>query len=566
MGIYADIQKKQQAVPKAASAPIGRASIRNDRLFMKFPFTPLLVQAIKRLTDRRYEKDNGGWSALLCVDNVRQLEELGFDFSIDLADWKDGIVRETVVDPLFECPGLNHKLAPYQNETIQVLDAWGGRALLADDPGLGKTAEALGWVAWRNAYPLLVICPSFLKYNWVSEINHWVTSGKTVQVVSGMEETNIFGDIVIINYDILARQEGDYDVVRSDIFSKEWKTLVVEEAHYISNKDTIRAWAVGQIAANIPHVIPITATPGKSKPVQMFNAINMVNPKVFPSFFKYGHRYCGPKMGAQGVWEFKGSSNEEELNDLLTKTVMIRHRKQDVYPQMERKRRVPVLIGNPPPAEAYAEKVLKNFSFGNIEKLKQEALKAKLPDMIKWVSDMLETEDKIIIFGEHKSTLDAFMDAFGDIAVRVDGDASDKEKESAIHEFQRCAKCGVRKERHNTSPDACDKYEHNMKARIFLGSRAAKEGATLTAASNVIFTELWWSMRDHDQAEDRCYGRVSDMHGCTAWYLLAAGTIEEEIARIISIRERKMSKVMDGEEIDRNMLLSHLIAHYKEAV
>lgn len=556
MGIYADIQKKQS--PVKTNRPVGLATIEDGKLFLNFKPSLETVTEVKRLTMRHYNGDN--WTAALTLENVASVERIGFELHADVIKWKNGIVRPIEFDPHFNVKGLKHQLERYQLEAIQTLNTWNGRGLLADEQGLGKTVEALGFVAHNNAYPVLIICPSFAKYNWRGEINHWVAGDKKVQIIDGQRETDVWGDFVIINYDILTRLHEGEDLIRGDLWYEDWSTIIIDEAHYISNNDTIRAWAVKQLCTvrQIPHIITITATPGRVRPAQIFNAVNLVNPHVFPSFFKYAHRYCGPKMVYGGQWEFKGSSNETELNDLLTKTVMVRRKKADLFKDLPPKIRRTVLL---PGLEG--DKVeWNNLSLGNIEKMKQKAVRAKMPAVIQWIQNFLEVEDKLIVFGEHKETLDALMAAFGDIAVRVDGNIGAKEKDEAIHEFQRCAKCGVRKERHK-GEGACETYKPNMNARLFIGSSAAKEAATLTAASNVVFVELWWSMGDHEQAEDRAYWRMSDPHGIVSWYLLAANSIEEDIADIISFRDKKMKLVLDGKEADKNMVLSYLVRKHQ---
>src|SRR5207253_8418440 len=66
---------------------------------------------------------------------------------------------------------------------------------------------------------------------------------------------------------------------------------------------------------------------------------------------------------------------------------------------------------------------------------------------------------------------------------------------------------------------------------IVCATRVAAQGITLTRASNVCFLELEWTPALHDQAEDRCH-RIGQRDAVTAWYLLAADTIDETMARL----------------------------------
>jgi SWI/SNF-related matrix-associated actin-dependent regulator 1 of chromatin subfamily A len=79
----------------------------------------------------------------------------------------------------------------------------------------------------------------------------------------------------------------------------------------------------------------------------------------------------------------------------------------------------------------------------------------------------------------------------------------------------------------------------------------AAQGITLTRASNVAFLELEWTPAMHDQAEDRCH-RIGQRDAVTAWYLLAANTIDETMARLIQSKRATVAAVTDGRTSDDN--------------
>ena len=80
---------------------------------------------------------------------------------------------------------------------------------------------------------------------------------------------------------------------------------------------------------------------------------------------------------------------------------------------------------------------------------------------------------------------------------------------------------------------------------IIGATRVAAQGITLTRSSNVAFLELEWTPAMHDQAEDRCH-RIGQRDAVTAWYLLAAGTIDETMARLIQSKRQHVAAVTDG--------------------
>lgn len=531
------------------------AKLNNNMLFIYFNENDTEAsRAIKSLTNRRYHrKQLSHWTAPITMDNVKILTKSQFTLSKSIKKWKNSISINQTFDPNFHIKGLTSDLKPYQLEGIQLIDKHNGRCLLADDPGLGKTVETIAWCHWRKKNQILIICPAFAKFNWEDEIKYWIKEND-IQIIQGMKPTNITAKWVIVNYEVLLNQKRND--IRKDLYDVEWDVCLIDECHYISNYKALRTLAVQTLVENIPHVIPISATPGKNRPSDLFTSLNIVNDKLFPSFFKYAFKFCDPKK-VFGGWEFKGATNTKELHKLLTTTIMIRRTKNEIFDQLPKRIRIPVLL------EGGKEVESTDFDFSAFEKMKQAAVKAKMPLMIKWIKNMLKTEDKLIVFGEHKHTIDTIHKAFKDISVVVDGRTPTDKRKEAVTAFQRCKKCGVKKEFHERDTKACKEYVVDLSVRIFIGSRAAKESGTLTAAHHTVFTEFWWSVEDHKQAEDRAFGRAGDLHGTTNWYLIAKDTIEEHIAQIISLKDEQMSMTINGKEVSKNLLMSTLINKYK---
>lgn len=119
---------------------------------------------------------------------------------------------------------------------------------------------------------------------------------------------------------------------------------------------------------------------------------------------------------------------------------------------------------------------------------------------------------------------DAGRRARGPLAVQIDGRTSLSDRQAAVDRFQNDPACRL----------------------AVVNLQAGGVGLTMTAASNVAFMELGWNPATHDQAIARCYGRVNDAHGATAWYLLAAGTIDEDIISLIDDKRKVVDQVTDG--------------------
>ncbi len=94
-------------------------------------------------------------------------------------------------------------------------------------------------------------------------------------------------------------------------------------------------------------------------------------------------------------------------------------------------------------------------------------------------------------------------------------------------------------------------------------TRAAAQGITLTRASNVCFLELEWTPAIHDQAEDRCH-RIGQRDAVTAWYLLAADTIDETMARLIKRKREVIDAVTDGRELADGGLIEGVVRELRD--
>ena len=132
--------------------------------------------------------------------------------------------------------------------------------LLADEPGLGKTAQALLAAEAADSYPLLVVVPNVVKTNWAREVELW-TPGRSATVVHGDgNDVDAFSDVVIVNYEVLDRHVGWLGRFG-------FKGMVVDEAHFIKNLKSERSKHVLALSKSIRATSPkalmmaLTGTP-----------------------------------------------------------------------------------------------------------------------------------------------------------------------------------------------------------------------------------------------------------------------------------------------------------------
>jgi SNF2 family DNA or RNA helicase len=372
-----------------------------------------------------------------------------------------------------------------------------------------------------------------------------------VQVLSGTATQPINDpNIVIINYDILE----DWLEVLLGIHPQ---VLVIDECHLIKNGKAKRTKATIALGKAVPHVIALSGTPVINRPIEVYNALRLVNPTLFPNFWDFAQKYCGARHNGFG-WDFRGASNTEELHKILSTTVMIRRLKSEVLQDLPDKIRtsLPFEISNlseyqeaeanftewllQERGEESVEKASRANMLVKIEALKQLAVKGELSQALEWVENFIETDGKLVVFAVHREVVDTLYSKFKDVAVKVDGSVSGEDRDKAVQEFQ-----------------------NNDKIRLFVGNiKAAGVGLTLTAASSVAFLELPWTPGELDQAEDRVH-RIGQRESVNIYYLLANGTIEEKIASMLDRKRRVVDAVIDGKETEQESLLTELINAYK---
>ena len=111
--------------------------------------------------------------------------------------------------------------------------------------------------------------------------------------------------------------------------------------------------------------------------------------------------------------------------------------------------------------------------------------------------------------------------------------------------------------------DAEEKFQTNESIKVFVGSSAAEEAITLTAASMMAIIELPWTPGSLDQREDRIH-RIGQTRGCNYYYFIGEKTIEEAILRLLDSKRKIITAVLDGKDVDEKSILSELLNELKK--
>ena len=431
------------------------------------------------------------------------------------------------------------ELYPFQKQSIIRLENQDGRALLALEMGLGKTIVALTALRRNPEWlPALVICPASVKYHWEHEAKHFANMRSSIcegqqPPKRGRSLMSRSTPLTIINYDIV-RFWVPW------IRQQKFKTIVLDECHYVASPKAKRTRATRAIAGRLRQVIALSGTPLVNRPSELWTTLNMIWPDEYDNFSEFANRYCQPKWTPWG-WNYSGTSHLNELHKRLTTSGMIRYRKEDVLTSLPNKVRTiyPCAISDRTQYEEaknnfifwlrrhYAHKVSSAIRAQSLVKmgyLMRLVAKLKLRSATEWINQFLEeTDEKLVLFAIHRRCIEALQRRVNAKSVTVDGSVTGRDRFAAVEQFQK-----------------------NKQTRVFIGNlKAAGIGITLTAASTVAFLELGWRPGDHTQAEDRIH-RIGQQK--TAWinYLIAGDTIDEELCKRLQEKQKTISKVLDG--------------------
>jgi len=585
-------------------------TLEGDEIVIRFDYNPSMIEAVRMfIPSVRWDGKNKVWRCPIknSPDALKFAVENRLRMSEELVDRASEVMEQSIallnasqaIDADVEIPGIAIPLLPYQRAGVSYMKRV-RRGIIGDQPGLGKTAQAIATVASEGQFPMVVVCPNTLKLNWQREIKKFFPK-LTVSVLSGKTSQKIEpSDVIIVNYDICLERN-------TDIFEHGYRSLVVDESHAIKNGQkkhgcpscgaSLRAnskmcyacntacerpleiWtvrrtaAVMQLAKALPpenFVLLLTGTPITNRPDELIPQLEAVGRlDAFGGPWRFKNRYA-PKRNI--------ARNTTELNLKLRELCFVRRRKEDVFDElpelrnavqylevsktnMKEYQRVEVDVveyfaqraqalaeeEGSDGTDAYWQKRIRLEAAQSLVKitgLRDVVSKIKYDAAIEWIDNFLEAGDgeKVIIFAEHIDFVERLYDRYKKIAVKIRGGVSVDDRQKAVESFQ-----------------------NDPSVRLFIANMtSASEGLTLTAASDVIFCELGWTPALHEQCVSRCYARANDMHGATAWYLLVSGTIDETMYDLLEKKKVVVDAVTDGKEVEGGSVMDGLVRELTE--
>ncbi len=458
------------------------------------------------------------------------------------------------------------RLMHHQAQVVAAAGAGHRTFLLADEPGLGKTAQALLAAQAANAYPLLVVVPNVVKTNWAHEASLWTPRRRTTVVHGDGETIDGFADIVVVNYEVLDRHVGWMSELG-------FRGMVVDEAHFIKNRSSQRSQHVLEISERVrqrvgrPLLMALTGTP-LINDIEDFRAIwqflGWIDDK----------RPLGELMASL---EDTGKAPDDPgfypaARRCVVELGIVRRRKVDVAADIPARRvaDLPVELDGElgrsirAAERALAERMVSRYhaalerrtagghvdgidhdlvrqvatweradtesseSGSNVFTMMRRIGQAKAGLAADYAAQLARNVGKVVFFAKHIDVMDAAQELFEQRGIRyssIRGDQTRTVRERNVDAF-------------TNDPDV---------AVAVCSLTAAGVGLNLQVASDMVLAELSWTDAEQTQAIDRIH-RIGQDNPVTAWRIIAAQTIDSKIAELIDRKAGLAATALDGAE------------------
>ncbi|SEC74459.1 Superfamily II DNA or RNA helicase, SNF2 family [Nocardioides exalbidus] len=458
------------------------------------------------------------------------------------------------------------ELMPHQAAMIASAAEGHRTYLLADEPGLGKTAQALLAAQAAHAYPLLVVCPNVVKTNWARETERWTPRRRATVIHGDGDHVDAFADVVIVNYEILDRHVGwlgDFG----------FRGMVVDEAHFIKNKTSQRSRHVLELSERLrarmarPLLMALTGTPlindiedfraiwqflgwiDDHKPMaRLMEALEETDLTPADPPFYPAARKAVIDMGivrrrkvdvAEDIPARRIADIPVELDDEDTRSIraaeedLARRLVQRYKAALETRRTGSVVDGIDHElvrrvATWEREEMDHGTGGENVFSMFRRIGRAKAGLSADYAAQLARNVGKVVFFARHVDVMDIAEETFTRRGLKhtsIRGDQTPKAREKAIESFV-------------NDPDV---------QVIVCSLAAAGVGVNLQVASNVVLSELSWTDAEQTQAIDRVH-RIGQSDPVTAWRIIAAQTIDTRIAELIDSKAGLAARALDGSD------------------
>jgi SNF2 family DNA or RNA helicase len=460
-------------------------------------------------------------------------------------------------------PG-DRELMPHQAQLVAAAAAGHRTFLLADEPGLGKTAQALLAADVANAYPLLVVVPSVVKINWAREAGLWTPHRSTTVVHGNGDTVDGYADIVVVNYEVLDRHVGWFGDFG-------FRGMVVDEAHFIKNKSSQRSQHVLELSDRIrarnvrPLLMALTGTPlindiedfraiwqflgwiDETEPRgELLDSLERVGLTPADPGFHAAARQCVIDLGivrrrkidvAADIPARRIADLPVELDDKVGRS--IRKAERELARRLVSRYQAALAHRGGDAVDGIDHDLVRTVALReqkdadttggeNVFTMMRRIGQAKAGLAADYAAQLARSAGKVVFFARHVDVMDAAEEVFAKQGLRF----------SSIRGGQTAR---VRQKN-------IDAFTNDKDVAVAVCSlTAAGVGLNLQVASNIVLAELSWTDAEQTQAIDRSH-RIGQTEPVTAWRIIAAQTIDHRIAELIDSKAGLAARALDGSD------------------
>jgi superfamily II DNA or RNA helicase len=439
--------------------------------------------------------------------------------------------------------GFSGQLRDYQREGVgwmEFLRRFGFGGCLADDMGVGKTAQVLALLEARRALrafpnghgdeaptaPSLVVVPKSLVFNWKQEAARFTPQLRVLDHTGVTRDVNSFVgyDLILTTYGTLRRDALEFKDIEFDY-------IVLDEAQAIKNASTESAKAVRLLRGR--NRLALSGTPVENHLGELWSLFEFLNPGM---------------LGAASVFKLAGGAARnpsEETRQLLAHALrpfILRRTKQQVARELPAKSEQTIFCELEPPQRKlynelrahYRNSLLNTIATQGLAKSKIQVLEAllrlrqaachpglldakrlqdpsaKLEMLMEHLGEVAEEGHKALVFSQFTSLLAIVRERLDAAKITYEYlDGATRDRQQRVERFQ-------------NDPDC----------RLFLISlKAGGLGLNLTAAEYVFLLDPWWNPAVEAQAVDRAH-RIGQTRQVFAYRLIAKDTVEEKVLQL----------------------------------
>jgi superfamily II DNA or RNA helicase len=457
---------------------------------------------------------------------------------------------------------FNGELREYQQEGfnwLSFLREYGLAGILADDMGLGKTIQALALLLTHHKNskraPSLVVAPTSVVYNWLSEAERFTPTLNT-GLFLGRDRTELLAklekedgkkpDVIFTTYGIIRR---DYETLKKIQF----EYLILDEAQNIKNPESVGATASKSLKAF--HRLALSGTPVENRLKELWSLFDFLMPEFLNNYKEFNETFERPiEAGLDGagqklrkivhpfILRRLKSQVEKELPDRtdIIHLCELEDEQRSLYLDVLDECRQKVFneiasrgIGRSQISVLTALLRLRQVCcdprlLKNNEKADADIPSSKLTALLAMISEIVEEGHKILVFSQFVEMLTLVrkeLEAAGYTYEYIDGQVPAKDRLDRVNRFNADASIPI----------------------FLISLKAGGTGLNLTGADYVIHYDPWWNPAVENQATDRAH-RIGQTRHVFNYKLITRGTVEEKILALQKKKKELADLVIGGDE------------------